>query len=212
MQIIHLKSGWAGVVFLVCFAFVFDKLPSFAILCDCRPISLVNTVYKIYAALLHNRIKEAIDQCISPYQFGFRAGRSTSTPLFVIRRLLEIHERHGVSFYALFLDWAQAFDSVTHAALKLSLARIGISDHYIQCIMAIYSNATIRVREGNIVSKSYSFKRGIRQGCPLSPYLFVIVLSVLVEDLYSHFRSLYQVLPSVLSHDRQTHHRPGVRG
>ena len=69
-----------------------------------RPISLVNTVYKIYAALLHNRIKEAIDHRISPYQFGFRAGRSTSTPIFVIRRLLEIHERHGVSFYALFLD------------------------------------------------------------------------------------------------------------
>ena len=43
-----------------------------------RPISLVNTVYKIYAALLHNRIKEAIDHRISPYQFGIRAGRSTS--------------------------------------------------------------------------------------------------------------------------------------
>ena len=36
----------------------------------------------------------------------------------------------------------------------------------------------------------------------MSPYLFIIVLSVLFEDLYSHFRSLFQVLPSVLSHDR----------
>ena len=67
-----------------------------------RPISLVNTVYKIYAALLHHRIKEAIDDRISPCQFGFRIGRSTSSPLFIIRRLLEIHERRGVSFYALF--------------------------------------------------------------------------------------------------------------
>ena len=88
-----------------------------------RPISLVNTVYKIYAALLHHRIKEAIDDRISPYQFGFRTGRSTSSPL-IIRRLLEIHERHGISFYALFLDWAQALGSVSHVALETSLKRI----------------------------------------------------------------------------------------
>ena len=166
-----------------------------------RPISLVNAVYKIYAALLHHRIKEAIDARLSPYQFGFRAGRSTSAPLFIIRRLLEIHERHGESFYALFLDWAQAFDSVSHLALRISLTRIGVPDHYVSCIMAIYSNASFRVRDGPYLSASYQFRRGIRQGCPLSPYLFVIVLSVLFDDLYFEYRSLYQVLPSVHSHD-----------
>ena len=167
-----------------------------------RPISLVNTVYKINAALLHQRIKDAIDDRISPYQFGFRAGRSTTSPLFIIRRLEEIHERHGISFYALFLDWAQAFDSVSHEALKTSLVRIGLPQHYVNCVMAIYANATFRVREGTTLSNSYPFKRGIRQGCPLSPYLFIIVLSVLFEDLYSSYRSLFQVLPSVLSFDK----------
>ena len=68
--------------------------------------------------------------------------------------------------------------------------------------MAIYANATFRVREGSTLSNSYSFKRGIRQGCPLSPYLLIIVLSVLFEDLYSSYRSLFQVLPSVLSFDK----------
>ena len=150
-----------------------------------RPISLVNTVYKIYAALLHQRVKDTIDDRISPHQFGFRAGRSTSTPLFIIRRLLEIHSGHGVSFYALFLDWAQAFDSVNHTALNISLQRIGFPDHYVQCIMAIYSNATFRVRDGNVTSKSYPFKRGIRQGCPLSPYVFIIVIFTLSFALFS---------------------------
>ena len=69
------------------------KLPS-----NYRPISLVNTVYKIYASMLHTRLKLAVDDRISPSQYGFRAGRSTSAPLFVIRRLLELRERHGVSF------------------------------------------------------------------------------------------------------------------
>ena len=55
-----------------------------------RPISLINTVYKIYACLLHSRLKAAIDDRDSLVQFDFRtAGRSVSTPSFVIRRLLE---------------------------------------------------------------------------------------------------------------------------
>ena len=68
--------------------------------------------------------------------------------------------------------------------------------------MAIYTNATFRVREGTTLSKSYPFKRGIRQGCPFSPYLFIIVLSDLFKDLYSSYRSFFQVLPSVLSFDK----------
>ena len=59
---------------------------------SCRPVSLFNKIYKIYAALLHQRIKDAIDDRIFPYQFGFRAGRSTTSPLFIIRRLLQIHD------------------------------------------------------------------------------------------------------------------------
>ena len=56
------------------------------------PISFINTVYKIYACLLHSRLKAAIDDRDSLVQFDFRtAGRSVSTPLFVIRRLLESH-------------------------------------------------------------------------------------------------------------------------
>ena len=66
-----------------------------------RPISLINSVYKIYACLLHARLKAAIDDRISLVQFGFRAGRSTSTPLFVLRRLLELHERHQESFFCI---------------------------------------------------------------------------------------------------------------
>ena len=112
----------------------------------------------------------------------------------------------GFRFTRFFLDWAQAFDSVSHAALETSLNRIGLQPHYVKCVMAIYANATFRVREGATLSSSYSFKRGIRQGCPFSPYLFIIVLSVLFEDLYSSYRSLFQVLPFVLSFDKPITH------
>ena len=150
------------------------KLPA-----NYRPMSLVNTIYRIYASMLHFRLKSAVDDRIYPLQNGFRAGRSTSAPLFVTRRLFELHERHGVSFYALFLDWAQAFDSVSHASVRLSLVRLGVPSPFIDAVMAIYSTAQFQVKDSSPFSARYSFLRGIRQGCPLSPYLFILVISPL---------------------------------
>ena len=68
-----------------------------------RPISLVNTIYKLYATLLQQRLSASLEPHLSPQQFGFRKNRSLSTPLFIIRRLLEIFERHTTSLYVLFL-------------------------------------------------------------------------------------------------------------
>ena len=65
--------------------------------------------------------------------------------------------------------------------------------------MVLYANATFSVRDGTIVSKLYPFKRGVRQGCPLSSYPFILVLSVLFEDLHVECRSLFTSLPSVHS-------------
>ena len=144
--------------------------------------------------MLHTRLKLAVDDRISPSQYGFRAGRSTSAPLFVVRRLLELHERHGVSFYALFLDWAQAFDSVSHPALRISLTRLGVPSAFVEAVMAIYSTAQFQVKDSSSFSARHSFLRGIRQGCPLSPYLFILVLSVLMEDVTSSYRSQYGIL------------------
>ena len=166
-----------------------------------RPISLINSVYKIYACLLHARLKAAIDDRISPVQFGFRAGRSTSTPLFVLRRLLELHERHQESFFALFLDWSQAFDSVSHNALCNALSRFGIPPQFAEPILSIYHDCHFKVKDAGHLSRSKHFAQGIRQGCPLSPYLFVITLSVLFHDTYEAYQHTYGPRPSVLTTD-----------
>ena len=166
-----------------------------------RPISLINTVYKIYASLIHHRLKTAIDDRISPVQFGFRAGKSTSTPLFVLRRLLELHERHQESFYALFLDWSQAFDSISHDALQNALRRVGVPASFAEAILSIYRDCRFTVKDSIYSSKPKKFAQGIRQGCPLSPYLFVITLSVLFHDTYDAYTEVYGPRPSVLTSD-----------
>ena len=102
-------------------------------------------------------------------QFGFRAGRSTSTPLFVLRRLLELHERHQESFFALFLDWSQAFDSVSHNALCNALSRFGIPPQFAEPILSIYHDCHFKVKDAGHLSRSKHFAQGIRQGCPSPP-------------------------------------------
>ena len=155
----------------------------------------------LYAAMLHSRLRDHIGTRLSPVQYGFRSGRSTSTPLFVLRRLFEIHERHGLSFYVLFLDWAQAFDTVSHRSLSISLSRIGVPEHFSKAVMAIYSTAAFAVKDTHTYSERKPFRRGIRQGCPLSPYLFIIVLSVLFEDTYQQYVTQYGRRHTVFTHD-----------
>ena len=83
----------------------------------------------------------------------------------------------------LFLDWKQAFDSLDHTAMITALRRFGIPDTELQLIRLFYTNATFEVRSHTGDVAKGAFNSGIRQGCPLSPYLFVIVLSVIMHDI-----------------------------
>ena len=83
-----------------------------------RPITLLDTCYKLYARIVQKRIEDAIDGFLRETQYGFRKGRSTISALFILRRLLEWSQNHKDSvLYMLFLDWRMAFDKVGHSAL-----------------------------------------------------------------------------------------------
>ena len=125
-----------------------------------RPISLANSFYKLYASMLQHRIASSIDYILSPHQFGFRKSRSTSTPVFLIRRLLEHFERHTTSLYLLFLDWQQAFDSVSREAVQTALVRYGLPEAIINPVMGPLSRLQILCPGrvfllGNIFPKSW---------------------------------------------------------
>ena len=125
-----------------------------------RPISLVNAVYKVHASMPHHRLQAAIKERLSPFRFGFRPGRSTSTPLFVLRRLLELHERHNTSFYALFWTGQRlSFDSVSHEALRCALHRMGVPQLMITDILSIHHDYG-RTLHGLVMSEQHMPTRG----------------------------------------------------
>ena len=80
------------------------------------------------------------------------------------------------------LDWAKAFDSIRPDALLTALRRFGVPEPFSRMVQNIYKNRTFLVQDAGARSRLHPQHAGVCQGCPLSPFLFVIVMTVLIHD------------------------------
>ena len=99
---------------------------------NCRPIALLQSLYKLHAALLRNRLAEALDNRLDQSQYGFRSQKSTTQPLFVARRLIDIAEASGGKLFLTFLDWEKAFDTIDQEELINAVRRMNVPEETIQ--------------------------------------------------------------------------------
>ena len=95
-------------------------------LANYRPISLLNTMYKLFAAIIQTRIAEGIDQHMHKTQYGFRKAKSTQQAIHIIRRILEAGESTTNKIILVLLDWEKAFDKLTKEGLFSALERANI--------------------------------------------------------------------------------------
>ena len=171
-----------------------------------RPISLLPTAYKIFARILQKRLEEAVDRHIRPTQFGFRRNRSTSQPIHIVRRLIESAESHDQPLYTLFLDWEKAFDKIHPQALITSLHRFGLNTAFTDIIKDIYTNPAFTVRAMNHQSTEHIAGSGIRQGCPLSPYLIPLHQPHhMYEVVHLGDAEVFQILPNTFRVPQKFH-------
>lgn len=149
-----------------------------------RPISLLCSIYKIYAGIIQKRLADAIDNDIAATQFGFRKSRSTSNAIACIRRLLDRAEASKNPLALTFLDWEKAFDRIKQDKLHEALERMNIPQKYLKAIASLYNKPQFAVKMPTGDSSWKTQDSGIRQGCPLSPYLFIIVMTVVMRDVH----------------------------
>ena len=92
-----------------------------------RPIALLNAINSIFASMLQARLAVRHESDLRKSQYGLRAHKSTTHPLFVLRWAMQWSEMTANPLYLLFLDWKQAFDSIDHNAMMSALERFGVS-------------------------------------------------------------------------------------
>ena len=148
-----------------------------------RPISLLSGFYKIYMMLIRKRIQEEVEDIVSKAQYGFRPAKSTAHAIYIIRRIQDYAEKTGGPLYMTLLDWEKAFDKVDHDTLGYALERMGIDQKIINTLRDGYDKASFYVEDDFGRSDNKKQKSGIRQGCPLSPYLFVLVMTCIEADV-----------------------------
>lgn len=144
-----------------------------------RPISLLNTDYKIIALVLAKRLKFILNNIIDECQSGFIHQRHISNNIRLIFDLLDYSDLISTDSFILFLDYYKAFDCLEHEFMLQSLHRMGFGNFFCKCIKMLYCNGNSSIRLNNGTSPRFSLKRGVRQGCPISPYLFLIATQFL---------------------------------
>ena len=138
-----------------------------------------------------DRLSDVIDPYICNTQFGFRKNRSTTDALFIARRLQDLGERSGDNIVICMLDWKQAFDRISHPRMMQALERLNLPRKFRNLIASFYTDLSFQVKHENFLSHAKPQDAGIGQGCPLSPFLFILVMTVLFHDIgVEHYRDL----------------------
>ncbi|OMO72105.1 reverse transcriptase [Corchorus capsularis] len=146
---------------------------------DFRHISLFNVIFKIISKALVNWLKEILPQIISQTQSAFVPGRMVFDSAMVAFETVHYlkNKRHGVDGYmALKLDLSKAYDKVEQDFLDSVMRQIGFSKKWILMVMNCVKTVSYSFLINGDQTKKFMPTRGIRQGDPLSPYLFLLCM------------------------------------
>jgi hypothetical protein len=147
-----------------------------------RPISLLPALYKLFSTSLCNRISPQLDKNQPIEQAGFRKGFSTNDHIQTAEQVIEKYREFNRSLYLAFIDYKKAFDTISHNTIWKALHENNIHQTYTNVLKNIYTRSISRVKLER-AGPAIKIKRGVKQGDPISPKLFIAVLELVFKQL-----------------------------
>eukprot|EP00253_Pinus_taeda_P026720 PITA_26720 len=166
-----------------------------------RPIALCNVIYKVISKVVANRLKPLLPMLVSPEQSGYVEGRQILDGIILSHEIIHSLKQSKQAGMLLKLDLSKAFDKLSWTYIHHMLTAFGFCSSWVRWIMSLITSSHFSILVNGFPSRPFKPSRGIRQGDPLSPFLFVIM----AEGLGRHIKQ------ALLSHHLKgisIHHSP----
>ena len=151
-----------------------------------RGICVSSALLKTLCTLLNNRLQNLCSEngLLSKNQIGFQKKCRTSDHILTLKNLVKKYVTIGKEkLYVCFVDFEKAFDSVWHKGLFKKLENYGIDGQALNLIIDLYRKTRCSVKVENNITEFFSYEKGVRQGCPLSPLLFNLYVNDLLDTI-----------------------------
>ena len=153
---------------------------------NCRGITLLSMLGKILIGILNNQLLGVMNkfETLTESQARFRQGYRTTDHLFTLTTLIDCcTTKNKKPLFLCFIDFRKAFDKVDNELLWRKISNYGAGGKFLNIIKSMYEKVKSCVRSKNGLTNFFSYTRGVRQGCLLTPLLFSLYLNYLVECL-----------------------------
>ncbi len=143
---------------------------------------LLSVPGRILSRIILSRIKSKVDEKLRPNQAGFRSNRSTIDQITTLRIIIEQAKEWNSQLFVNFIDYKKAFDSLDRTSLWKILRHYGIPHKIINIIKSMYEGGGGKVMFKGKLSDLFEIKTGVRQGCLLSPFLFLLAIDWIMKQ------------------------------
>ncbi|KAN0008873.1 hypothetical protein ACTFIU_009539 [Dictyostelium citrinum] len=149
-----------------------------------RPITLLNTDYKLLSKIINKRLLSVTNKIINKFQNGFVPNRYIQDNIQIMKEIVDqSNKRKNETTLITFFDFNKAFDSLSHSSIKRTLDHIRVPEALISIIMNLLRDTNNKIKINDFMVEKVTVKRGTKQGDPLSPTIFALSMEPLLVSI-----------------------------